>query len=381
MRQESGGVAQPVRASGSYPLCRGFESLHRHHPLPSHTIERAVAGFFARRPELVRASRGAALVVAFSGGADSSALLAALGDCASRFGFSPRAAHVDHRLDEGSGRRALAARRIARELGVAFDLLTARPLPPGRSIEEWARVERYRLLTVAARSVDAAAVATAHHRLDQAETVLLRMLFGSGAAGLAAMRPVSNRLGLPLLRPLLDVGRGDLRRYVTDLGVCPVDDPTNRAPAPRRNFVRHRLLPLLAAETPDLVARLNRVAQAAQGAEPAISRLLDQALEPRPGRQCCEIETAALTRLPATLWPAALARLHRLAGAAYPPTRAARGELRRQLERRRRTGASVGCDCGDGWRWEQRRDRLRVLRRSSFAVDQGIESLEEQRTQ
>ena len=376
-----GGVAQPVRASGSYPLRRGFESLHRHHPLPSHPIERAVARFFARRPELTRAIHGSALVVAFSGGPDSSALLIALRACASRFAFRPSAVHVDHRLDEGSGRRARAARRIADDLGVAFELRVAEEMPPGWSIEEWARAERYRLLTAAARSLDAAAIVTAHHRLDQAETVLLRILFGSGAAGLAAMRPASNRLGLPLLRPLLDIEPGHLRRYVTDQGTRPVDDPTNRAPGPRRNFVRRRLLPLLAAETPDLAARLSRLARAAQGAEPTVRRLLDEALEPRTGRQSCEIDTCALTRLPPTLWPAALARLHRLAGAPYPPTRAARRELQRQLGRRHKTGASVGCDCGDGWRWEQRRDRLRVLRRPSFAMDQRIELLEEPGTE
>ncbi len=250
-------------------------------------------------------------------------------------------------------------------------------MPPGWSIEEWARAERYRLLTAAARPLGAAAVATAHHGLDQAETVLLRILFGSGAAGLAAMRPASNRLGLPLLRPLLAIEPGQLRRYVGEHGIRPVDDPTNRAQGPRRNFVRQSLLPHLVAETPDLAARLNRLAGAAQGAEPTILRLLDEALEPRSHRQCCEIDICALTRLPATLWPAALARLHRLAGAPYPPTRAARRELRRQLARRHETGASVGCDCGDGWRWEQRLDRLRVLRRPSVAMNQRIELLEE----
>ncbi len=320
-------------------------------------------------------------MVGFSGGPDSAALLVALRACASRFGFSLRALHVDHRLDEGSGRRARAAQRIARELRVAFHLRVARPMEAGWSIEEWARRERYRLLAAAARCLPAAAVVTAHHRLDQAETVLLRILLGSGTAGLAAIRPVSHRLGPPLLRPLLDLEPGHLRRYVTEHGIRPVDDPTNLAPGPRRNFVRHRLLPFLAAGTPDPAALLTRVARAAQSAEPIVRRLLDDALEPRPGPACCEIGVRALTRLPATLWPAALARLHRLAGAPYPPTRAARRELRRQLERRRETGASVGCDCGDGWRWEQRRDRLRVLRRPPSAVDQRIELLEEPGTE
>ena len=189
------------------------------------------------------------------------------------------------------------------------------------------------------------------------------------------MRPVSNRLGLPLLRPLLDLAPGGLRDYAAGGGIEPVDDPTNRASGPRRNFVRRRLLPVLAAETPDVDERLVRLARAARRAEPTVRRLLDEALAPLPGEQTCEVEAEALVRLPASLWPAALARLHRLAGAAYPPTRNARRELARQLDRRRMSGRSVGCDCGGGWRWEQSRDRLRVLRPRP-RENQGIGSLE-----
>ncbi len=338
-------------------------------------VEAAVAGFFSGRPELARLVRGAPLAVAFSGGPDSTALLRAMRLCAPRFAWSPVAVHVDHRLDDGSARRARTAARIAARLEVPFQVHVARSLPPGRSLEEWARAERYRLLVAAARSLGAAAVLTAHHRLDQAETVLLRILFGSGTAGLGAMRPVSNRLGLPLLRPLLDLEPGVLRDYAASGGIEPVDDPTNRASGPRRNFVRRRLLPVLAAEAPDVDERLVRLARAARRAEPTVRRLLDEALAPRPGEQSCEVEAEALVRLPASLWPAALARLHRLAGAAYPPTRNARRELARQLDRRRTSGRSVGCDCGGGWRWEQSRDRLRVLRPRP-RENQGIGSLE-----
>ncbi|MXX62483.1 MAG: tRNA lysidine(34) synthetase TilS [Holophagales bacterium] len=338
-------------------------------------VDAAVAGFFSRRPELARAVRDAPLAVAFSGGPDSTALLRALRVGAPRFGWKPVAVHVDHRLDDGSAQRARAAGRIAERLGVPFQVHVARSLPPGRSLEEWARAERYRLLAAVARSLEAEAVLTAHHRLDQAETVLLRILFGSGTAGLGAMRPVSNRLGLPLLRPLLALEPGSLRAYAALGGIEPVDDPTNRDAGPRRNFVRRRLFPVLAAETPDLGDRLVRLARAARRAEPTVRRLLDEALAPRFGDQSCDVDVESLTRLPASLWPAALARLHRLAGAAYPPTRNARRELARQLDRRRSRGRSVGCDCGGGWRWEQSRDRLRVLR-PPLRENQGIGSLE-----
>lgn len=332
--------------------------------MTAHPVDAAVAGFFSRRPELARAVRGAPSIVAFSGGPDSTALLLAVRSGSPRFGWKPVAVHVDHRLDGGSARRARAAARIASRVDVPFEVHEARALPPGSSLEEWARAERYRLLAAAARRLGAAAILAAHHRRDQAETVLLRILHGSGAAGLGAMRPVSRRLGTPLVRPLLGLEPGALRRRAARCGIEPVDDPTNRAPGPRRNFVRRVLLPALAAEAPDVVERLVRLARAARGAEPTVRRLVDEALAPRPGEGTCEVEIEALARLPAALWPAALARLHRLAGAAYPPTRNARRELARQLERRRPRGRSVGCDCGGGWRWEQRRDRLRVLRRA-----------------
>ncbi|MCY3591315.1 MAG: tRNA lysidine(34) synthetase TilS [Acidobacteria bacterium] len=338
-------------------------------------VDAAVAGFFSGRPELARAVRDAPLAVAFSGGPDSTALLRAMQVGAPRFGWRPVAVHVDHRLDDGSAWRARAAGRIAARLGVPCQVNVARSLAAGWSLEEWARAERYRLLVAAARSLGAAAVLTAHHRLDQAETVLLRILFGSGTAGLGAMRPVSDRLGPPLLRPLLDLDPASLRDYAALSGVEPVDDPTNRASGPRRNFVRRRLLPVLAAEAPDVGDRLVRLARAARRAEPTVRRLLDEALVPRSGDHSCEVEVEALMRLPGSLWPAALARLHRLAGATYPPTRNARRELARQLRRRSPGGRSVGCDCGGGWRWEQSRDRLRVLRPGP-RENQGTGSLE-----
>ncbi len=324
-------------------------------------VEPRILRFFADRPELARSLRAKPLVVAFSGGPDSTALLLALRSLASRLGVRPHAVHVDHRLDEGSGRRAVLALRIAQSAGAPFDLRVARRRPSGWSIEEWARAERYRLLASAMRRLGAPAVAAAHHRFDQAETVLLRILDGSGVLGLRAMAPVSTRLGFPLLRPLLELDAEQLRRYVKSVGTMPVDDPTNRMLRHRRNFIRQLLWPRLAAAAPDLLPRLEGLADAARDAERTVHRLLDAALEPRPAAESCEVDVGALLRLASPLWPAALARLHHLAGAPYPPTGRSRSELRRQLEGRR-DGHAVGCDCGGGWRWELDRGRLRVCR-------------------
>jgi len=328
----------------------------------AHPVEAAVARFLAGRPAIARAIRDCPLIVAFSGGPDSTALLLALRACSAGFDFRPTAFHVDHRLDPDSARRAEAARRIARKLDVPFTRGAARPQPTGWSLEEWARSERYRLLAAAARTAGAGAVLTAHHRLDQAETVLLRILHGSGAGGLSSIRPVSRWLGVPLLRPLLDVEPAALGRYVVERGIDPVDDPTNHAPGPHRNFVRHRLLPALELEVLGLAGQLDRLARAARGAERAVCRGRDEVVEPSAREQSCEVRLDSLIRLPAALRPAALAHLHRLAGAAYPPTRRARSELERQIGQPKLAGRAIGCDCGGGWRWEQRGDRLRVVR-------------------
>ncbi len=330
-------------------------------------LEAAVDACLQRHLGDPGANGGAPVVVGFSGGPDSSALLGVFRGGRPGASWRAVAVHVDHGLDDGSRGRALAASEIAARLSVPFELHRAEPRPSGRSPEEWARAERYRLLSAAARAHGAVAILVAHHRLDQAETVLLRMLQGSGVGGLAAMSSASSHLGVPLLRPLLEFRPELLASCAARTGIRPVDDPTNRSLGPRRNLVRRRLLPLLAREAPDSVERLIRLAAAARTAERTVARLIDRALLPQPGHESCEVELAALALLPAALWPAGLSRLHRLAGATYPPPRGARRELQRQMDLRQRLGCSVGCDCGGGWRWEQRRDRLRLLRHPSTA--------------
>jgi tRNA(Ile)-lysidine synthetase-like protein len=147
---------------------------------------------------------------------------------------------------------------------------------------------------------------------------------------------------------------------------APVDDPTNRDPARPRNRLRHRLLPALAGRDSELPARLAALAAAAAGAAAAVERRLAALLAPRPfalpgGGVGLAVERAALAALPAPLVPAALALLHRRAGAPYPAGRAGRGELLRQLA----GGGGVGCDCGGGWRWRTEGSSLVLAHRPS----------------
>jgi tRNA(Ile)-lysidine synthase len=188
---------------------------------------------------------GQTVVVALSGGKDSVALLDALSRLAPGRGFRLVAAHLDHGLRPSSAEDARFCRRLCRRLGVT--LRTARADVRARAererggLEEAARVERYAFLRRVKESERADAIALAHTRDDQAETFLLRLLRGSGRAGLACMRP---RAG-DLWRPLLTVGRDDVLAHLREHGLAWREDPTNAELTPRRNRVRAELLPYL----------------------------------------------------------------------------------------------------------------------------------------
>lgn len=328
---------------------------------------------------------GDSVVVAFSGGPDSTALLLGLSRLTTAGGpldgLRVVAAHLDHGLDPGSRLRARAAGGIARGLGIET-VIERRPvgrlMDRGESVETAGRRVRYAFLEEVRLAEDARWIATAHHRDDQAETVLLRLLFGSGLDGLGAMRPVSG----PLVRPLLTLDRSTLAAAVAAAGITPVDDPTNRDLSLARNRVRRRLLPALARELPAgdgpdrLSERLVRLAEAAAGVRDRLDRHFNELLEPeRPADDEAPnatapgiaVRTRALADLPRPLLPHALASLHRRAGAPYPATAAAAAELARQLapevvQDRSEAGnrGRIGCDCGGGWRWEASADRLEL---------------------
>lgn len=302
---------------------------------------------------------GERVVVAFSGGTDSLALLWGLRQLA---GIEVVAAHLDHAGDPGSAGRAAAAARLAGELGLACRVERAEePARTGESREAAGRRLRYAYLERVRRESGARWIATAHHLDDQAETLLLRLRFGSGLEGLAGIQPVRGAVA----RPLLSWTRQQLAAVLRENGLAPLEDPTNRELAVPRNRLRHRVLPHLAGEDPELPRRLAELAARVRSARAVLDRRLEEALEMRadPRREGIAVRRAGFLRLPAELRPLALAALHRRAGAEYPAGRPARAELMRQLadpNPRRR----VGCDCGGGWRWQQERGGWLALRRA-----------------
>jgi tRNA(Ile)-lysidine synthase len=233
---------------------------------------------------------GATLLVAVSGGADSTALLRLCHDEAGTRGWEIVVGHIDHGLREGSAADAEGVRRLAGALGLPCSVLRVaerrRSEAAGRSLEDEARRWRRRGLRRLARRARADWILLGHTRDDQAETVLLQLLRGSGLRGLSGMDAIRH----PWLRPLLEVPRSELRGFLRRAGWSWREDPTNDDPRFLRNRVRARLLPLLRAEfQPGIDAVLARTAGSLREARRFLRRAAAEAwregcLEEAPGR-------------------------------------------------------------------------------------------------
>ncbi len=218
-----------------------------------------------------------ALVLAVSGGPDSVALmwLAARWRRSLARGPVLTVVTIDHGLRREAAREAREVKRLAAELGLPHRTLRWRGAKPTTGLPAAAREARYRLLAQAARAVGASHVLTAHTRDDQAETLLMRLLRGSGLAGLSAMASLSERDGIVLARPLLEVPKAQLIATLKRAGIGFADDPTNRDTAFTRPRLR-ALLPLLAAEGGD-ARTLVRLAARLARANAAVELLADGA--------------------------------------------------------------------------------------------------------
>jgi tRNA(Ile)-lysidine synthase len=250
-----------------------------------------------RLPDYARAVRatlhgrrllGAAdrVLVAFSAGPDSTALLAALvllrdaGELA-----AVAALHVDHGLRPDGGDDAACAQATCARLSVPF-ARTKVKVGPG-NVQAAARRARYAALVAEAERIGATRIATGHTRTDQAETVLLRLLRGAGARGLSAIPPRRGRF----VRPLIDRSRAEGIRFLEELGLAWREDPTNATPRYARNRVRLGLWPAVLAVAPAAEVALARAADLARDDERALAR---QAREIAGGGTSVEI--AALAR-------------------------------------------------------------------------------------
>jgi len=245
-------------------------------------------------------------------------------------GCIPVAHHVDHGLRAGSVDDADRARSIARQFEIEFVLHTV-AVGEGPNLEARARAARYAALP--------AGVATGHTADDQAETLLLRLLRGAGTTGLGAMEAGPHH-------PLLALRRAETVALCGELGVEPVDDPSNQSPDLWRNRVRHELLPLACDITGrDVVPILARAADLLRDDDRHLDELA-ATIDPTDAR--------AVAAAPPVLARRALRRW--LTDAGYPPDRAS---IDRVLAVAR--GEAVACEIVGGRRVERSHQHFRIV--------------------
>lgn len=279
------------------------------------------------------------LRVGFSGGPDSSALLHALAALPEARARGLAAIHVDHGLHADSAAWAEHCGALCAALQLPLTVARVRVARDrGDGLEAAARTARYAAFAGALPA--GGVLALAHHRDDQAETVLLKLLRGAGPEGLGGMRPLRAFAGGWLWRPLLDLPRRALAGYAAAHGLACIDDPANAEPGLARSFLRHTILPQLARHWPDPAqalaasAALCRDAAAHLEAE-ATAALAALQSDTAAGLDAADSEAASLDAsgwcaLPAALRGRVLERwLH--AQDLPAPTRTQRATLEHQL--------------------------------------------------
>jgi len=203
---------------------------------------------------------GMRVLVAVSGGPDSLALLHVLLGLQGELGINLVAAHFDHGFRKDSASEVEFVRRVAEEWAVPFMAGAAdvpRMLRGARGPQDAARSARYAFLTRSADTVGAARIAVGHTADDQAETLLLHLVRGAGAGGLAGMAAVRGRL----IRPLIEAWRVEVERHCQAHGLKPLRDPSNSDRRYLRNRIRSELFPQLASYNPRIGERLVATAQ------------------------------------------------------------------------------------------------------------------------
>lgn len=270
---------------------------------PPHPFVAALAGTIERH-RLV--SRGDRVLVAVSGGPDSMALLYALAALCPALGCTLHAATVDHGLRDAAAEHALV-RQAASGLGVPWTLLPVHVTRSDGSLMQGARDARLAALEAEATRVGARRIATGHTADDQAETVLLRLLRGTGTRGLGGIPPSRGRL----VRPLLACTRAEVLAWLASIGAAYAEDPTNDSPAFLRNRVRHEVLPLLRGLAPAVDAHLVALADHAREDRLALESMAEEALrgatvESAPG--VLALDLGRLTAIHRSLVPHVLRR-------------------------------------------------------------------------
>jgi tRNA(Ile)-lysidine synthase len=246
------------------------------------------------------------VILAVSGGPDSTALMLLAKRWLDRRPRGPElvAATIDHRLRRESRAEAAAVAKLARKLGLRHHTLVWSGKKPKTGLQNAAREARYGLLVVLAQKLKADGVATAHTQDDQAETVLMRLARGSGLSGLAGIRRRSERDGITLARPFLELPKARLLATLRKAGIAFVEDPTNRDPRFARPRLR-KIASVLAEEGLD-AARLAGLAKRIARADAALTATVEAAephvlLSASADGRTTEFNAAALFTFPSEI--------------------------------------------------------------------------------
>jgi tRNA(Ile)-lysidine synthase len=269
-----------------------------------------------RLSDLAAASPPSRYVVAFSGGMDSTVLLHALATAASGENIPILAVYIRHDLQDDAAAWEFHCRETASALGVAFEAVSVDvPRDTGTGMEAAARGVRYDALRQFIGPGDW--LLSAHHQNDQAETLLLNVLRGSGVDGLAGIGAKQSFAEGALVRPLLDVSRGELLDYAESAGIAWVEDPSNTDNRFDRNYLRNDVLPRMSARWPAAISRLSRSSALCSEASELIAELANIDLKTlgRPSR----IDISKLTLLTDSRQRNVLRRAMRLCGLPSAP--------------------------------------------------------------
>ena len=220
---------------------------------------------------------GQPLWVAFSGGLDSTVLCHAIARLSEHHQLNITLLHINHQLHQDADQWARQCERVAQQYNLAFECVTLDGQPRGASIENWARQQRRQIF--ANKLAQGGAVITAHHQDDQAETLLFRLLRGTGPDGLAAMRMCSPLSKGQIIRPFLSISRQALTAYAQAHQLTWIEDPSNQNMAFTRNYLRHKIMPVLQQQWPKVEQALSRCADLCAEQRDVLESYLDQELQ------------------------------------------------------------------------------------------------------
>lgn len=270
---------------------------------------------------LHRLSNSNHYLIAYSGGLDSHVLLHKMASLRSQHPeISLRAIHVHHGLQQNADQWAAHCEAVCRSLDLPFLVKKVRiSRERGESIEALARCERYRV--IAECLFEDESLLTAHTRDDQAETLLLQLLRGAGPKGMAAMpmrKPFAHSV---LLRPLLNTMRKTLQAYAEEHRLQWVEDDSNQDLAFDRNYLRHRVMPLLKARWPAVLSNVSRSARHCASAADLLEELADSDLLSLQGTEENTLSVSALLQLSSERRCNALRQWFQLQGHRVPNTK------------------------------------------------------------